>query len=167
MYMQCVEQLAGRGYEQYEISNFARPGWRCRHNLKYWTCGEYLGLGAAAHSDFGGERFAAVRDVGVYIDGLELVDGGESIWAEQNAVGPEERMCEYVMLGMRLKEGVSRAEFGARFAADFDAFCGKKLSAYVPDGFVTFDGDRYAFTAKGMYVSNYILSSVLPFGGEE
>lgn len=166
MYMQCVEQLAGRGYEQYEISNFARPGWRCRHNLKYWTCGEYLGLGAAAHSDFGGARFAAARDVGLYIDGLELVDQGDSIWSEYNELSEDERMVEYVMLGMRLCDGVSRAAFAARFAQDFDAYCGKKLSAYIPDGFVTFDGDRYAFTAKGMYVSNYILSSVLPLGVE-
>lgn len=162
MYMQCVEYLASRGYAQYEISNFARPGFRCRHNLKYWQCGEYLGLGVAAHSDFGGERFSALRDVGVYIDGLELVGQADTIWEDRCEIPEDERMSEFVMLGMRLSDGVSCAEFEDRFGCGLDAYCGEKLKAYIPDGFVTFDGDRYAFTAKGMYVSNYILSSVLP-----
>ena len=162
MYMQCVEHLAARGYEQYEISNFARPGFRCRHNLKYWTCGEYIGLGAAAHSDFGGERFAAVRDANVYIDGLELVDQADTIWSERRSIAEPERKSEFVMLGMRLRDGISCREFTARFGDSLDDYCGRRLNEYVPDGFVTFDGDRYAFTPKGMYVSNYILSSVLP-----
>jgi len=162
MYMRCVEHLASRGYEQYEISNFARPGYRCRHNLKYWSCGEYLGLGAAAHSDFGGERFAAVRDAQAYIDGMELVGQADSIWSERSAIGEAERKSEFVMLGMRLREGISCRDFTAHFGASLDDYCGRLLQAYVPDGFVTFDGDRYAFTPKGMYVSNYILSSVLP-----
>ena len=162
MYMRCVEHLASRGYEQYEISNFARPGYRCRHNLKYWSCGEYLGFGAAAHSDFGGERFAAVRDANLYIDGMEIVDQADSIWAERNAIGEAERKSEFVMLGMRLREGISCRAFTAQFGDSLDEYCGRRLQAYIPDGFVTFDGDRYAFTPKGMYVSNYILSSVLP-----
>lgn len=163
MYMQCVEYLASRGYAQYEISNFARQGFRCRHNLKYWQCGEYLGLGVAAHSDFGGERFSALRDVGAYIDGMELVGQADTIWDERREILEDERMSEFVMLGMRLSDGVSAAEFEDRFGCGLDAYCGEKLKAYIPDGFVTFDGDRYAFTAKGMYVSNYILSSALPF----
>ena len=162
MYMRCVEHLASRGFEQYEISNFARPGYRCRHNLKYWSCGEYLGFGAAAHSDFGGERFAAVRDANLYIDGMEIVDQADSIWAERTVIGEAERKSEFVMLGMRLREGISCREFTARFGASLDEYCGRRLQAYAEGGFVTFDGDRYAFTPKGMYVSNYILSSVLP-----
>lgn len=123
---------------------------------------EYLGFGAAAHSDLTAKRFSAVRDAGVYIDGLELVGQADTIWAERRAIPEDERMSEFVMLGMRLREGVSKKEFAARFGSDLDAYCGNRLQAYLPDGFVTFDGDRYAFTPKGMYVSNYILSSVLP-----
>ncbi len=162
MYMQCVEHLAKRGYAQYEISNFARPGYRCRHNVKYWTCGEYLGFGAAAHSDFDGERFATVRDAHAYIDGMELVGQADTVWAERREISPAERKSEFVMLAMRLSDGVSRNEFAERFSEDLDDYCGRRLAAYIDDGFVTFDGDRYAFTPKGMYVSNYILSSVLP-----
>lgn len=162
MYMTCVEHLASRGYEQYEISNFARPGFRCRHNLKYWTLGEYLGFGAAAHSDFGGERFAAARDASLYIDGMEIVDAADSIWSERNVIGEAERKYEFVMLGLRLREGISCHEFTARFGDSLDSYCGLRLREYIDAGFVTFDGDRYAFTPKGMYVSNYILSSVLP-----
>ena len=103
-----------------------------------------------------------MRDIHTYIDGLELVGQGDTVWAEHAAISEEERKSEFVMLGLRLREGISCREFTARFGDSLDEFCGRRLQAYVPDGFVTFDGDRYAFTPKGMYVSIYILSSVLP-----
>ena len=67
MYLQTVEFLKQYGYEQYEISNFARPGYESRHNLKYWTLQEYAGFGPGAHSDFGGVRYAYERDLDTYI----------------------------------------------------------------------------------------------------
>lgn len=184
MYLDCVRYLDAKGYRHYEISNFARPGYECRHNLKYWNCDEYLGLGCAAHSYFGGMRFSMKRDLMLYIDAMEadittgsmLGGDGINIAEEQirNAapidemytVAPSERIGEYIMLRLRLTEGISSAEFEARFGMNFDALYGRRLKIYIDNGFMTYNGDRYAFTPKGMYVSNYILSSILDFDGE-
>ncbi len=165
MYLSAIELLESRGYEHYEISNFARPGYRCRHNLKYWNCDEYLGLGAAAHSYLGERRFAVVRDIVKYIDGIEIVNNNINIYSENSEISMFERMSEYIMLRMRLSDGVSAAKFNRRFGFDFEENYGAKLREYIDGGFVKFNGGTYSFTPKGMYVSNYILSSVLDFEG--
>ena len=156
MYVQCSDLLLKKGYAQYEISNFARRGYSSRHNLKYWRCEEYLGFGPAAYSDFGGERFGNARDLKGYL-------AGESIEAERERPDPCERENEYVMLGMRLCEGISAKEFLRRFDEDLEERFGQRLRAYVKDGFVSQTEDGYAFTPKGMCVSNAILSDVLEF----
>lgn len=184
MYLDCVRYLDAKGFRHYEISNFARPGYECRHNLKYWNCDEYLGLGCAAHSYFAGMRFSMKRDLMLFIDAMEaditsggmLTGDGITLAEEQirNAapidelytIAPSERIGEYIMLRLRLTDGVSAAEFEARFGMNFDALYGRRLQIYIDNGFMTYNGDRYAFTPKGMYVSNYILSSILDFDEE-
>ncbi len=184
MYLDCIRYLTVKGFRHYEISNFARPGYECRHNLKYWNCDEYLGLGCAAHSYFGGMRFSMKRDLMLFIDAMEaditngsmLGDDGITLAEEQirNAapidelytVAPAERIGEYIMLRLRLTGGISAAEFEARFGMNFDAVYGRRLQIYIDNGFMTYNGDRYAFTPKGMYVSNYILSNILDFDEE-
>lgn len=156
MYVRCVELLLSKGYAQYEISNFARRGYPSRHNLKYWRCEEYLGFGPAAYSDFGGERFGNTRDLKGYL-------AGESIEAERERPNVRERENEYVMLGMRLCEGISATDFSRRFGEDLEERFGHRLQSYVKDGFVFKTADGYAFTPKGMCVSNAILSDVLEF----
>ena len=88
MYLKTVEDLARRGYQQYEISNFARPGRESRHNLKYWTLGEYAGFGPGAHSDVGGVRYAYARDLESYIRGVRA---GEPMLSEREAIPPMDR----------------------------------------------------------------------------
>lgn len=163
MYMRAVAYLASRGYEQYEISNFARPGYRCRHNVKYWNCEEYLGLGAAAHSYFGGRRFSFCRDAARYIAGLEDPSSRIGITDSDEEIRMKERIGEYVMLRMRLSEGVSGREFYRIFGKNFESLYGRFLAKYINGGFVVKRGDSYAFTPKGMFVSNYILSDILDF----
>lgn len=163
MYLAAIEFLESKGYEHYEISNFARPGYRCLHNMKYWNCDEYLGLGVAAHSDFLGKRFGIIKDIQTYIDALEVIDYDKSIFSEMSEITQYERMCEYTMLRMRLSDGVSVSAFGRRFNYEFDKVFGNKLKMYINGGFVKFENGAYSFTPKGMYVSNYILSSVLDF----
>lgn len=181
MYLDCIYNLAARGYRQYEISNFARVGRECRHNLKYWNCDEYLGLGCAAHSYFNNMRFSMKRDMMLYIDCMEadMTKGGmltgDGIFMEEEhlkkaqpvdemySLSPNERVGEYIMLKLRLAEGISSVEFSARFGLNFDALYGRRLQIYIDNGFMRYDGDRYAFTPKGMYVSNYILSTILDF----
>ena len=181
MYLDCIYNLAARGYHQYEISNFAKLGRECRHNLKYWNCEEYLGLGCAAHSYFNNMRFSMKRDMMLYIDSMEadMTKGGmlteDGIFMEEAhlktaqpidelyTLAPNERVGEYIMLRLRLTEGISSTEFAARFGMNFDALYGRRLKIYIDNGFMRYDGERYSFTPKGMYVSNYILSTILDF----
>lgn len=184
MYLDCIRYLDAKGFRHYEISNYAKPGYECRHNLKYWMCEEYLGLGCAAHSYFAGMRFSMKRDLMLYIDAMEAdITGGDmlngdgiSMEGKQLAnacpideyypINESERVGEYIMLRLRLTEGISSADFTARFGMNFDALYGRRLQIYIDNGFMKYDGDRYSFTPKGMYVSNYILSSIIDFDEE-
>lgn len=159
MYFDGINDLAARGWKQYEISNFAKPGYESRHNLKYWNCDEFLGLGPAAYSDFNGARFGNSRDVDAYI-------AGKSILEERELPTPYERENEYVMLRMRLCDGIDAAAFEARFGTSFEMRFGHALSRYVNGGFVKKTQHGYAFTPRGMYVSNTILSDILDFSGK-
>ena len=156
MYFEGIERLASHGYGQYEISNFARAGYESRHNLKYWNCNEYLGFGPAAYSDFGGDRFGNARDLAAYIE-------DKSIETERETPTRSQRMNEYVMLRMRLSEGVCAAEFQRRFGCEFEPVFGKRLSAYEQHGFVERTHSGWHFTKEGFYVSNAILSEILDF----
>ena len=112
MYLSAVDTLAQHGYEQYEISNFARPGFASRHNLKYWHMDEYAGFGPGAHSDLGGVRFAYVRDIDCYIAGQLLLSESET---EETLA----RDFEYVMLSLRTAEGIDRAYFERTYRQRF------------------------------------------------
>lgn len=156
MYEETVAALAERGLERYEISNFARPGYESRHNLKYWECEEYLGFGVAAHSFFGGRRFGISRDMDAYISKREVLE-------ENSAISPAELQAEYVMLGMRLEKGIDKSAFARRFGHDFDAVYGDRLTSYIKGGFVENTAHVCCFTTKGFLVSNAILSDLLDF----
>lgn len=156
MYFEGAALLEQLGYRQYEISNFARPGYESRHNLKYWNCEEYLGFGPAAYSDFGGKRFGNSRDLSAYL-------GGKSILAESEAPSPRERAEEYVMLRLRLADGVNCAAFADRFGFDFDSKFAVTLAKYEPAGLVRHTEQGWALTREGFYVSNTILSELLDF----
>lgn len=167
MYSNAVKYLNSQGYERYEMSNFARGGNMSRHNLKYWNCEEYIGIGASAHSYFCGERYSVVRDTETYINGLEVLEANIPIICESRMIDMAESMNEYVMLRMRLDEGVNGSEFRARYGVDFWKKFGMYLDEYVSDGFVKKNGENYSFTTKGMFVSNYILSAVLDFSPQD
>jgi oxygen-independent coproporphyrinogen-3 oxidase len=155
MYSEAIKTLSARGLEQYEISNFAQPGYESRHNLKYWNCDEYLGIGVAAHSYFGGERFACHRDIGRYLAG-DFTD--ESTRIKISAADSE---TEYVMLSMRLSRGLDAAEYSRRFGKDPFIKYESRFEKFIKGGYVISDADGYRFTPRGMFVSNFILSSVL------
>ena len=155
MYAEAVGFLAQRGYERYEISNFARPGSESRHNLKYWMRDEYVGLGVSAHSFLNGKRSFAPSRLDVYTGGL-FEEGCEEI-------GESEAMGEYVMLAMRTVRGVDENVFFRRFKKSFDGLFGDRLKPYCDGGFVVREGGRCAFTDSGFYVSNSILSDVIDF----
>jgi len=150
MYIMMTEMLRAYGYEKYEISNFAHKGQVSRHNLKYWRREDYIGFGPAAHSFFGGVRFANSRDVEGYLNGQDIKEYSEIIKGD-------DAMDEYVMLGMRLREGINIAEFNRLFDNDFMTRYGNIFRRFAPE-YISIDDGRCAFTDKGMFVSNYILS---------
>lgn len=153
MYLTAVRTFANAGYEQYEISNFAKPGLHSRHNLRYWQLKEYLGFGPGAHSDFGGERFGIERDFEAYLS-------GERRFSECAAVSPEERAEEYLMLGLRTVCGISAAEFERRFSRSF-APMAQVLRRCVQAGYAAEDNGRFHLTPEGFLVSNAVISEVL------
>ncbi len=150
LYLQAVEQLSKAGYEQYEISNFAKPGRTCAHNLKYWRCQEYLGFGPAAHSFLGGRRFYHPRGLEAYLQshGKNQVPDGEGGGAE-----------ERIFLGLRLAEGLVcedlplPTEQKRRFL--------QKAEMFQKAGLVQMEAGRIRLTPKGFLVSNSVLSDLL------
>ncbi|MBP3917654.1 MAG: radical SAM family heme chaperone HemW [Clostridia bacterium] len=165
MYFDGIAYLASEGYKQYEISNFAKEGRECRHNLKYWHGEEYLGCGPAAHSYFGHNRFSLRRSLAQYCKALEVKGKSipSSLLEENYSIDKKEEIAEYLMLRLRLNEGISSEDFAERFGGSFDTVFGKKLQVYVDRGFMTHENGRWAFTPQGMFVSNYILSRIIPF----
>ncbi len=145
--------LTAAGYARYEISNYARPGCESRHNLNYWRAGEYIGLGVAAHSYFGGERFGAPRDLDGYLIGRELPR------CDLEVITPAERERERVMLSLRLREGIDRARYLRDFGRDPCALFREATRRY-PDCFLVTD-TALALTDRGMNVSNPLIGELL------
>ena len=157
MYLYTADYLHKQGYEQYEISNFARPGRESRHNLKYWTLGEYLGFGPGAHSDFGGVRFAWARDLAGYIRGAE---SGEPPVSEYQSLSPQERDEEWIMLGLRTTAGLEPAEFERRFSRPFSCFL-PFLEQCRKSGYAAEQHGCWHLTPEGFLLSNQIISGLL------
>lgn len=163
MYQTAVNELAAHGYEQYEISNFSRQGCRCEHNLRYWNGEEYLGIGPAAASYFGGMRYSNKRDIAAYMDAMETVNSGIVLRENECEVDEHDRRNEYIMLRLRLNEGLSESEYRRKFGQSFEETFARRLPLYLDNGFMKKTGDRYAFTTKGMFVSNAILADLVSF----
>ena len=162
MQLQISKTLCEAGYLHYEVSNYAREGRASRHNLRYWTCLPYLGFGAGAHSYFEGERYETPRSTRSFIAAVR-----EGRFADlevgRTAICGKEALDEYVMLHMRLFCGIDKQQFKNRFGVDFGEVYGS-TDRLVQGGFLIDDKMHIAFTEKGMYVSNAILSDWLDFG---
>ena len=158
MYLAAVETLRGRGYKQYEISNFCRKGQVSKHNMKYWTGGEYLGFGPAASSDFSGKRFTLKRDLQAYISGIR--DGG-NIMEEMEEIPMRERAGEYLMLRLRTTQGIDAQEYEKLFLLPFapleDVLEQRRRSFHATQT----DSGRWVLTPKGFLVSNDIITDLL------
>lgn len=131
MYLKTVDELKRQGFNQYEISNFSKPGFESKHNLKYWLLEDYLGIGASAHSMWRGKRF-------YYDSNFNLIDDGNG--------GSDE---EKIMLGLRLTEGINKA------------LVKKDHEKFVKMGLMTDKGEKISLTPNGMLVSNLIISELI------
>ena len=153
-----ILRLAEAGMHRYEISNYAKPGKECRHNLGYWERVEYLGIGAGSSSLIKGERFDHIRDRKAYI---EKIRNGELILIDREILSVESQMEEFMYLGLRKIEGVSRTDFQNYFGKNVDDVYGEILDKLEEEQLVEFSGDRIRLTHRGMDVSNCVLAEFL------
>ncbi len=163
MYLYAVETLSHYGYDQYEISNFAKKGYASRHNMKYWDLEDYLGFGPGAHSCIGDTRYSFVRDLEEYIQGM---GEGSRLLDEYEKLDELDRAAEYVMLGMRRSRGISEEEYYRIYRSDF-APIEELLSEYEKDGWTKKVGDRWCFTPPGFLLSNILIGSLLEAQAEQ
>ena len=157
MYLDTVDYLRRHGYRQYEISNFARTDREPRHNLKYWTLGEYAGFGPGAHSDFGGVRYAYERDLEGYIRGVRE---HTPMLSENDRIPDLDRDTEWVMLGLRTVQGLDSKVFERRFRRRFDCFL-PFLRQCAQAGYAVEEDGRWHLTPRGFLVSNQIIGGML------
>ena len=157
MYLATVERLAGKGYAQYEISNFAQKGFRSRHNSRYWDLSDYLGFGCAAHSFYGGKRFSFTSDIDAYIRGM---NGQQAIVEDADEEAFTDRVGEFIMLALRTCDGIDENAFYSRWKREFTPFA-SRLEPYIKTGHVQRDAGRWHLTPKGFLVSNAIIVDVL------
>ena len=153
LYLALCGELSRLGFEQYEISNFAKPGFESRHNLKYWRCEEYLGIGPAAHSFMEGRRFYFDRDINEFM----TKPFGEQEREEGSGGGAE----EFAMLRLRLTEGLDTAELAEKYPDANAEGILRRAALYVPAGLVNIEGKRISFTPKGFLLSNTLTAEIL------
>ena len=142
------EFLAKNGYHRYEISNYAKEGFACRHNCGYWTGHEYLGLGLGSSSDFRGERFRNPDKMEEYrraVAGASLCDTDDALRRERQQMTPKDRMEEFMFLGLRMTCGVSEREFERRFGTPLEEVFGEVIGNQLQQGVIR----RYAFPVNG------------------
>jgi oxygen-independent coproporphyrinogen-3 oxidase len=158
MYESAIEILASAGFEHYEVSNFARPGHRCRHNVTYWQGGEYLAFGPGAARFVGGWRETNHRSTTAY---LNRVLSGQSPVAERESLPPRDRARERFVFHMRMLEGVPREAFRKQTGITVDQLLGGLLADFVAWGLLEDDGDRIRLTRQGLLVSDALWARVL------
>lgn len=158
MYERTGQILKEYGMEQYEISNYARPGYACRHNIGYWTGKEYLGMGLGSSSLMEGERFSNTSDMKEYLE-----DSGHPgrLRRDRQKLSEKDRMEEFMFLGLRMTAGISEKDFLDTFGREIHTVYGPVIRKYVEGGFLGEEKGRLYLTRKGISVSNPILADFL------
>jgi oxygen-independent coproporphyrinogen-3 oxidase len=148
MYEVMLDRLAAAGYEQYEISNFARPGFASRHNTKYWTLEPVYGFGVSAHSFDGSSRYANERDTAKYVEMIETAGSAET-YREQIGLA-----SETAFLGLRMNRGIDAAEYERKFGIDLV----EKTASLAEKGLIEASNGRVRLTRRGMLFSNEVFA---------
>jgi oxygen-independent coproporphyrinogen-3 oxidase len=155
MYLEGLATLDRAGYRQYEISNVARPGRESRHNLKYWTDGEWHAFGCGAHGTRGNVRWRNVPGAADYVDRIRI---GADPAAERRPLDPETRFGEAVFMGLRLVDGVDRAAIGRRYGVDPLVRFARDLDGFVERGLLRTDEGRLRLTREGFLLANEVMA---------
>jgi oxygen-independent coproporphyrinogen-3 oxidase len=158
LYAVAIDRLTAAGFAHYEVSNFARPGRRCRHNEVYWTGGEYFAAGPGAARHVAGVRETNHRGVTKW---LQCVQAGQPPVAERECLASEDKARELLVFGLRRLEGVRRDWFAARTGYEIDTLVGQPLAHFVAASLLADDGQRVRLTREGLYVSDAIWPQLL------
>jgi oxygen-independent coproporphyrinogen-3 oxidase len=153
LYAAAIDTLQQAGYEHYEVSNFALPGHRCRHNESYWLGNTYFAVGPGAARYVNGRREMNHRSTTTY---LKRVLGGRSPVAESEMLEPEDRAREWLVFGLRRLEGVTRETFAERTGFDLDRLVGEPLRRMTGLGLLLDEGGRVRLSREGLFVSDAI-----------
>ena len=158
MYEDTAEILERYGYRQYEISNYAKQGYMCRHNAGYWQRREYLGFGLGASSLYGGMRFSNTHQMQEY---LKESRNPDQIRKDVTVLSRNEQIEEFMFLGLRMTEGISEKKFEENFDVRLMDVYGDILQKYEETGFMEHMETKWRLTRKGIHVSNHILADFL------
>lgn len=153
MYERLTDKLEAAGYEHYEISNFAKPGFRSRHNSSYWQDVPYIGLGAAAHSYDGKCRSWNVSDIRQY---MEAIERGERLF-ESETLDDDTHYNDRITVALRTREGLDLTTLSPKHRR----YCLKEAQRFIDDGGLRIDGNHLSLTRKGLFISDYIMSSLI------
>lgn len=156
MYELMINRLADSGYVQYEISNFAKPGFESRHNTKYWRLDPVYGFGVSAHSFDGTERYSNERDTAKYVAMIENAGLAEVTREEINSAS------EFIFLGLRLNAGIDLDEYRQRFQIDIEKTYRGEIERFLGHGLVEISNGRLRLTKKGMLFSNEVFAAFIP-----
>ena len=162
MYYMTKTLLGKAGYGRYEISNYAKSGYECRHNIGYWARKDYLGFGIGAASLYKEQRYNNVADINSYMDrllGVEIT--GIKLQENQQKLSTDEQMEEFMFLGLRMMEGVSIKLFEEKFGKKYDNVYGKVSDKLVTQGLLECVEEHVRLTERGIDISNYVMSEFL------
>lgn len=163
MYHMTKEKLHDAGYERYEISNYSRKGFECRHNLLYWNRGEYYGFGCSAAGFIGNERYSDIRDVKKYI---ELNGDIEKLHENIEILTKEDAMEEFMFLGLRKMAGVNVMDFQRRFGVPIEQVYEKEIKSNIDKGLLMRQGDMLKLTEYGIDICNTVMSDFILTDGD-
>jgi oxygen-independent coproporphyrinogen-3 oxidase len=155
MYLTAMERLDGAGYRQYEISNVARPGRESRHNLKYWTDGEWLGFGCGAHSTRSHARWKNVAATDEYVG---RIAAGQSAAIDVRRLTPDERLGDALFTGLRLNDGIDLGEIAGRYGVDVLQRYAGELDRFVDAGLLVSASGRLRLTRRGMLLAHEVMA---------
>lgn len=156
LYSFVCDYLKENGYVQYEISNFSKKGYESKHNLKYWNCDEYIGLGISAHSYLNGIRFFNTSDFCEYLN-----DNFHS--NEKNVLSEDDKISEYIIMRLRLSDGINEKEFFNKFKKDFYTSYKDIIDKFIKNDLMIYENNSYKLSKKGLDISNSIMCEFVWF----
>ena len=158
MYNKAIDYLTGMGYQHYEISNFAKDAYKCKHNIGYWKNQEYLGLGVAAHSHINKKRFSNFE---ILEDYCKSIREGKKPLENVESISINDEISETMFLGLRMMEGISVEQFKARFDINPKEIYGAKLKKLKDRQLINYNNTSISLTRTGIALANQVFQEMI------